>query len=311
MVSPLIETPIAFLIFNRPDTTLKVFKEIEKARPRKLLVVADGPRTYKSGEAEQCIATRAIIDQISWDCEVLTNYSEVNLGCRKRISSGLDWIFNTVEEAIILEDDCLPHPTFFRYCEELLEYYRDDQRVMHISGDNFQYGHKRTKDSYYFSQYTHVWGWASWRRAWQNYDVEMKSWQTVKDGKWLADILKDRESILYWENTFQSVYDGKADSWSNQWLFACWLQSGLSILPNVNLVSNIGFGIDATHTTRKSELANIPTEAMDFPLQHPLLTLRDTQADELTRKAQFRTSSLLGRVKKRVNKIFSTVPGVT
>jgi hypothetical protein len=141
MVSPLIKTPIAFLIFNRPDTTLMVFKEIEKTRPSKLLVVADGPRTYKSGEVEQCIAIRAIIDQISWDCEVLTNYSEVKLGCRKRISSGLDWIFNTVEEAIILEDDCLPHPTFFRYCEELLEYYRDDQRVMHIIGDNFQYAH--------------------------------------------------------------------------------------------------------------------------------------------------------------------------
>ena len=223
----------------------------------------------------------------------------------------MDWICNTVEEAIILEDDCLPHPTFFRYCEELLEYYRDDQRVMHISGDNFQYGHKRTKDSYYFSHYTHVWGWASWRRAWQNYDVEMKSWKTVKDGNWLADILKDRESILYWENTFQSVYEGKADSWSNQWLFACWLQSGLSILPNVNLVSNIGFGIEATHTTKKGKLASIPTEAMDFPLQHPLFIVRDTQADELTRKAQFRTSSLLGRVKKRVSKIFSTVPGVT
>jgi hypothetical protein len=309
MANPLIETPIAFLIFNRPDTTLKVFKEIEKARPRKLLVVADGPRSSKPGEDEKCAATRAIIDQISWDCEVITNYSEVNLGCKKRISSGLDWIFNIVEEAIILEDDCLPHPTFFRYCEELLEYYRDDQRVMHISGDNFQHGRKRTKDSYYFSHYTHVWGWASWRRAWQNYDVDMKLWRSVKAGNWLADILKDKESISYWENIFQSAYEGKIDTWDYQWLFACWLQNAFSILPNVNLVSNIGFGLDATHTRGKSELANLPVEAMDFPLQHPLFTLRDTQADELTRKGQFVTS-LLGRVKKQVKQILPIISGV-
>jgi hypothetical protein len=305
-----VHTPVAFLIFNRPDTTLKVFKEIEKAKPSKLLIVADGPRASKPGEAEKCAATRAIIEQISWDCEVITNYSEINLGCKKRISSGLDWIFNTVEEAIILEDDCLPHPTFFRYCQELLAYYRDDKRVMHISGDNFQFGNKRTKDSYYFSHYSHVWGWASWRRAWQNYDVEMKLWPTIKDDNWLTDILKDKESILYWENIFQSAYEGKIDTWDYQWLFACWLQSGLSILPNVNLVSNIGFGIEATHTIGKSELANIPAEAMDFPLQRPLFTLRNTQADAVTSKRQFATN-LLGRVKNQVRQIFPAASRVT
>lgn len=309
MVQNSLKTPIAFLIFNRPDTTLKVFTEIEKVRPTNLLVVGDGPRSSMPSEDEKCAATRAIIDQVSWDCEVITNYSDVNLGCKKRISSGLDWVFNIVEEAIILEDDCLPHPTFFRYCEELLEYYRDDQRVMHISGDNFQHGRKRTKDSYYFSHYTHVWGWASWRRAWQNYDVDMKLWQSVKAGNWLADILKDKESISYWENIFQSAYEGKIDTWDYQWLFACWLQNAFSILPNVNLVSNIGFGLDATHTKGKSELANLPVEAMDFPLQHPLFTLRDTQADELTRKGQFVTS-LLGRVKKQVKQILPTISGV-
>jgi hypothetical protein len=309
MVQDSLKTPVAFLIFNRPDTTLKVFKEIEKVRPSKLLVVADGPRSSELGENEKCAVTRAIIDQVSWDCEVITNYSEINLGCKKRISSGLDWIFSIVEEAIILEDDCLPHPTFFPYCEELLEYYRDDKRIMHISGDNFQFGRKRTKDSYYFSHYTHVWGWASWRRAWQNYDVDMKLWPIIKDGDWLADILKDKELISYWESTFQSAYEGKIDTWDYQWLFACWLQSGLSILPNVNLVSNIGFGIDATHTMGKSELANIATESMGFPLQHPSFILRDMQADELTRKGQF-SKSLLGRVKKQVKQIFPTASRV-
>jgi hypothetical protein len=305
MVSPLVETPIAFLIFNRPDTTLRVFKEIAKVRPPKLLVIADGPRSSHLNEADKCAATRAIINQVDWDCEVLTNYSEINLGCKKRVSSGLDWVFNTVEEAIILEDDCLPHPTFFRYCEELLEYYRHDQRVMHISGDNFQVGRKRNSDSYYFSRYSHVWGWASWRRAWKHYDVEIKLWESVKEGNWLIDILGDQKIALSWEKTFQSVYDGKIDTWDYQWLFACWVQSGFAILPNSNLISNIGFGVDATHTTGASEFANIPVESMEFPLRHPLYILRNAQADQFSQMTHFNLPSLMKRVKNKVRYFLS------
>jgi hypothetical protein len=160
-----VNTPIAFFIFNRPDTTARVFEAIRQAQPSKLLVVADGPRSTRPGEAEKCAATRAIIDQVDWECEVLTNYSDVNLGCRHRVSSGLDWVFEQVEEAIILEDDCLPHPTFFRFCEELLEWYRHDHRIVAISGDNFQNGHQSGEFSYYFSRYVHIWGWATWRRG--------------------------------------------------------------------------------------------------------------------------------------------------
>ncbi|MFM7711944.1 MAG: glycosyltransferase family 2 protein, partial [Microcystis sp.] len=142
-----------------PDTTARVFEAIRQAKPPKLLVVADGPRADRADDIEKCKAARAIIEGVDWDCEVLTNYSDVNLGCKNRVSSGLNWVFDTVEEAIILEDDCVPDPTFFRFCEELLEYYRHDQRIMVISGNNFQFGKKRTGYSYYFSVYTHCWGW--------------------------------------------------------------------------------------------------------------------------------------------------------
>lgn len=305
MVNNSMTTPVAFLIFNRPDTTLKVFKEIAKARPPKLLVIADGPRSSRLDEADKCAATRAIINQVDWDCEVLTNYSDINLGCKKRVSSGLGWVFDTVERAIILEDDCLPHPTFFSFCEELLHYYKDDERVMHISGDNFQFGHKRTNHSYYFSRYNHVWGWASWRRAWQYYDVELKLWETINEEDWLTDILGNQKIAHSWEQIFQAVYDGKIDTWDYQWLFACWLQSGLSILPNHNLISNIGFGTGATHTTAVSEFANMPIEAMEFPLRHPKFVLRNTQADQLSQIRQFNTPSLVKRVGNKVRYFLS------
>lgn len=280
------KTPVAFIIFNRPDTTARVFEAIRQAKPPLLLIIADGARASKLGEAEKCAATRAVIDGIDWDCEVRTNYSDVNLGCKRRVSSGIDWVFEQVEEAIILEDDCLPHPTFFGYCEELLDKYKDDTRIMSISGINFQFGRKRNSDSYYFSRYNHVWGWATWKRAWKHYDVDLELWNIVRDGGWLDDILGDNSIVRKWQETFQSVYDGKVDTWDYQWVFACWIQSGMTILPNVNLISNIGFGIDATHTVNISdELANLPVEAISLPLQHPEFITRNTNADKYFERA--------------------------
>jgi hypothetical protein len=298
----LCSTPVAFLIFNRPEQTQVVFEAIRKAQPAQLLVVADGPRADRPGEAALCAKTRAIIDQVDWNCEVLTNFSDVNLGCKHRVSSGLDWVFNTVEAAIILEDDCLPHPTFFQFCQELLDRYWHDQRIMTISGNNFQFGRRRTNDSYYFSRYNHCWGWASWRRAWQFYDIDMKPWTTVKNGNWLKDILQQRDAIANWERRFQAVYDHQIDTWDYQWTFACWIQSGLTILPNVNLVSNIGFGIGASHTNEQSSLANLSIEAMLFPLQHPNFVIRNAQADEFTQKQIFQ-ASLASRFKSKLRKI--------
>ena len=297
------KTPVAFLIFNRPDTTKKVFEVIRQAQPAKLLVVADGARSDRPGEAEKCQATRAIIDRVDWECEVLTNYSDINLGCKVRVSSGLNWVFNNVEEAIILEDDCLPHPSFFLFCEKLLKYYREDERIMVISGDNFQFGRKRTTYSYYFSRYNHCWGWATWKRAWQHYDVEMKLWQQIRDNNWLESILERPRAIEYWQKVFQATYDENINSWAYRWTFACWIQNGLTILPNANLVSNIGFGVEGTHTTNNSNaVANLTTEKVCFPLQHPPFIIRDALADEFTQKTLFNTS-VFERIVKKAKKI--------
>jgi len=279
-----VRTPVAFIIFNRPETTKLVFNEIVKARPRKLFVIADGPRADQPSDSGKCEAARAIIDRVDWDCQVLKNYSDVNLGCGRRPATGISWVFEQVEEAIILEDDCVPHPTFFRFCSELLENYRDDERVMQISGNNFQFGRQRTAFSYFMSRFQLCAGaWATWRRAWQYYDMEMKLWPSLRDTPWLFEILGDLRAARYWQNIFDRAYDcaGNVDYWDYQWTFAFWAQNGLSVLPSTTLVSNIGFGEDATHTKSPNDpTANLPTAPMMFPLRHPPYIARDNEADQ-------------------------------
>ena len=296
-----LNTPVAFIIFNRPDTTERVFAEIAKARPPKLLIIADGPRENRPGEAEKCAATRAIIERVDWPCEVLTNYSEVNLGCKQRVSSGIDWVFEQVPEAIILEDDCLPHSSFFRFCEELLERYRHDQRIGMISGDNFQFGRKRGDASYYFSRYNHIWGWASWRRAWKYYDPNAAIWPEFRDNGWLKSVTNSRAELRYWTNTYQSVYEGLIDTWDYQWHLANSGQGMISIMPSNNLISNIGFGTDATHTKSVNSIyAAMPVQSIDFPLTHPEIILPHLEADAFTAKMVFSTSlnrSILMKIK--------------
>jgi len=300
-----LKTPVAFIIFNRPDSTELVFAEIAKVKPPKLLVVADGPRAARHGEAEKCEATRAIIDRVNWDCEVLTNYSKVNLGCKNRVASGLDWVFEQVPEVIILEDDCLPAPTFFRFCEGLLEHYRDDERIAMISGDNFQFGRKRGDASYYFSRYNHLWGWASWRRAWQHYDRDAVIWPELRDNDLLEAMIKDSGERKFWAKKFQSVYEGRIDTWDYQWVLASWAQGMVSILPSVNQISNIGFGVDATHTHRTSVYAALPVESMNFPLCHPKVILPHAEADAFTAREMFSNSLYRQVVKKLKALVFS------
>jgi len=289
-----LNTPVCLIIFKRPDTTEKVFEAIRKAKPPKLLVVANAPRPNQPEDVAKCAAAQAIINQVDWNCEVLRKYSDTHLDSRKQISGGLNWVFDLVEEAIILEDDCVPHPTFFRFCEELLDRYRDHKQIMTISGDNFQFGRQRQEYSYYFSRYNHGWGWATWRRAWRHYDNEMQLWPKVRDSNWLVDILQDTEAAIYWSSIFQSVYDG-FKTWDFPWTFANWIQNGLTILPNVNLVSNIGFGPEATHSKDESKFANIPTEEMTFPLQHPPSVIRDAEADDFIEKTMFSGNSKIAQ----------------
>ena len=300
-----LKTPVAFIVFKRPQETQRVFAEIRKVKPPKLLVIADGPRSDRPGEDQDCLATRTIIDQVDWECEVLTNYAEVNLGCRQRVSSGINWVFDTVEEAIILEDDCLPHPTFFRFAEELLDRYRDDQRIMSISGQNVQFGRKRTDNSYYFSQYNHCWSWASWRRAWQHYDLDMKLWPEIRDGNFLADVLGDPHAVKIWTNIFQLCYEGKLQSWAYQWTFASFIQSGMNILANVNLACNIGHGMGGTNTEDvNSPYSNMAVEAITFPMKHPSFAIRDMQADNFTQNTLYDYDPpLLKKVQRKVRKL--------
>ncbi len=300
-----LKTAVLFQVFNRPDTTKQVFEAIRKAKPPRLYVAADGPRADKSGEAEKVEQTRQIATQVGWDCEVKTLFRDKNLGCKIAVSSAIDWFFGNEEEGIILEDDCLPSQSFFWFCEELLERYRGDMRIMAVSGDNFQKGHARNEFSYYFSRFNHCWGWASWRRAWSYYEKDMQSWPYIRDNGYMQDILLDKIVVKYWSKIFEAVYKNKIDTWAYQWTFSCWVQNGLTILPNVNLVSNIGFGGDATHTSGDSRLSKMTASELSLPLKHPKLMIRDDRADHYTQKTKFNQANIFYRVIRRLYRLMS------
>lgn len=300
------KTPVVLIIFNRPQHTEKVFEVIRQVQPSQLLVIADGPRPNRPEDKEKCASARAIIDRVDWECQVLKNYSDINLGCDPRIIDGLNWVFDTVEEAIILEDDCIPHPTFLTYCEELLDRYRHDKRVMNISGQNVLFGRKRTEYSYYYSRFTLCWGWATWRRSWQYFDVDLKLWPEVRDRRFMKDILEDPYAVKVWERTAQMLYDGRLTGWDFKWMLSCWLQNGLCIISDRNLVTNIGYGAEATHIhDEKDPYIKMTIEAMDFPLKHPPFILRDLEADKFTQRTLFDYDpNIFKKVKNKIKKIF-------
>lgn len=282
-----VSTPIAFFFFNRPELTRTVFQRIAAARPRTLLMVSDGPRRDRPGDEALVTECRTLRNQVDWPCDVLTDFADENLGCRRRVSSGLDWVFRTVSEAIVLEDDCLPDPSFFPFCEQLLERYRNNQRVASICGCNRHQGVTRTTKrhtpySYYFSRYFFAWGWASWRRVWENYDEKMRPWPTFRDRRQLKSVVDGLDEYHYWYRIFQKTFHGEIDTWDYQMVFSCWLHNGLTIVPEVNLVSNLGHGRDATHTVGPDDLlANLATQPM-APLTHPPSVSRCAAADEQT-----------------------------
>jgi len=290
------ETPVALIIFNRPQTTKRVFEVIRHMRPRRLLVIADGSRSEVAGEDELCQEARSVIDTVDWDCRIDKNYADKNLGCKSRVSSGLDWVFQQVEEAIILEDDCLPHPVFFEFCQELLERFRNEPCIAQISGANFQFGRRDPGDSYYYSRYNHIWGWASWRRAWQLYDREMAHWPEFRDHSLLRGILSDKREIAYWTEVLNKVHSGEIDTWDCQWTFSCWKNGLMTVIPNTNMISNIGFGPGATHTPVPNKYAAMNLEPVKFPLIHPSVMESDTAADAYIGKTMFREYSLVRRV---------------
>lgn len=309
------KTPVLLVVFNRPDLTEKTFKRISDAKPEKLFLVADGPREGNDKDRVACDEVKRIVENVTWDCEVFHNYSDENLGSGIRVASGISWVFEHVDRAIILEDDCLPDPTFFPFCEELLERYKNDERVMNISGSNLQTEFDRTDDSYYYLNYPVTWGWATWRRAWNYFDYHVSMWDSLRDTDFPLEITKYQNVTKYLRNQLESFYEQNPPdnyrhwkssyAWDYQWVFACWVQNGLSITPSQTLISNEGFRKDATHTKNANhEFASLPTSPMEFPLKHPSHKLVNSEANDYHFKTM---DQQLSNVKKKKPNLFLKV----
>ncbi len=270
------DTPILFLIFNRPGTTRQVFAQIRKAQPRRLYIAADGPRS--PDEEVICQQVRDIALSVDWECDIQTLFRKENLGCGKAISQAVTWFFENEPEGIILEDDCLPSDSFFGFCSAMLEKYRDDSRVGHISGGNYQKGLIRGDGSYYFSALTHVWGWAGWRRVWKDYDLQMGSLPTFEKLKYL-DILPCHSPFKeYWTYFFRLYNSGKTDSWDFSYSYLNLVNSRLSVISNINLITNIGCSQEPTHYIPDHPFADIPSGELD-EIIHPSFVVCDITAD--------------------------------
>lgn len=269
---------VLLLVFNRPEPTKKVFEAIRAARPPRLYVAADGPRSGTDGEIGRCDEVRKIATAVDWNCEVYTLFREDNAGCKRAVSSAITWFFENEERGIIIEDDCLPAPSFFEFCETLLDYYQNDTRVWHISGTNALPNAAKSSNEYLFSRYDFVWGWATWRRAWHAYDIDMRLWPTVHNEA-LLDRLLPPIAVANYTRLFSKTHSDDIDTWDYQWTFAR-LLNGLAIVPQANLVSNLGFGAGATHThDAGNRLAELPQGAALFPLKHPAIFAPDPVHD--------------------------------
>ena len=282
-------TAVLFIIFNRPETTKQVFAAIREARPKRLYVSADGPRDHKLGEARRCEEARNIATAVDWDCEVQTLFRDKNFGCGKAVSSGINWFFENETEGIILEDDCLPSQSFFRFTSELLERYRHDTRIMGIGANNFEKPHTREQEySYSFSTLAYIWGWATWKRAWKSIDLKLQNYNELRQ----KDYLNQSYNTLYKRHFFNYIFGELAkeggkinrDSiWGYQWQFTCLVNSGLTIVPNRSLVANIGMGEGATRTTDAKGLGHdLKREELNFPLKHPEFVMVEKERDNRT-----------------------------
>ena len=285
MPKPL-NTPILFCNFNRPKLTKQVFASIRAQRPKTLFLSCDGPRAEQPDDIANVAAVRSILNGVDWKCDVRTRFAEENLGCKGAMASAIDWAFEHSEDLIILEDDCLPSSTFYDYCHNLLERWRDDRRVMMISGNNFQ-PRPTSSNSYYFSRWTHIWGWATWKRAWDTFEVDIKSWPQLRQTQQLKNIIPDPTEYSHWSRIFDAQHAGHIDTWDFPWMYTVWANNGMSVLPERNLVSNIGFGEDATHTLDpESVLAGLPAHDVD-EIIHPERVEINLLADRYTWESVF------------------------
>jgi len=281
------QSAVLFIIFNRPAETAAVFEKIREARPPRLYIGADGPRANRPGEDEICRQAREITSNIDWDCEVKTLFKDANVGCKLGEATAMQWFFDNEEEGIILEDDTLPSNSFFRFCDEMLDRYRHDTRIRIITGSNFQQGKKWGDASYYFSNLIHSWGWAGWRRVWKEYDMDLKQYDEKDVKQKLANIFNDQLIIDTWYDLFVRTKSGQIDTWDYQFGFSNFFNNGLCIIPNYNLITNIGFGANATNTFNEgSAFSKMPLEEIG-EITHPLYILPEKQADLFTLHKEF------------------------
>lgn len=275
------DTPILFVLFNRPDTTQVVFNQIKKIKPERLFVAADGPREWVAGEKERCEETRRIVEKVDWDCEVKTLFRTENAGCARAVSAAITWFFNQVPEGIVLEDDCLPDVSFFWYCRELLQKYRTVDHIKLIGGNNYQNGLRRGPGSYYFSRYAETWGWASWRRAWEHFDFEMDGLEETLAAPTLVNAFASPRERRYWYRKFRQTKKGGMNAWDYQFTYAILKAGGIAISPQVNLVQNIGLYNHPTHVSLRDSRKSVQPQCLHFPLVHPPMVV-DRAADHFT-----------------------------
>jgi len=293
------KTPVTIIIFNRPDLTKKMLTELREYSPTHLLVIADGPRN--SEEARLCDETRKVVSScVDWECRIEWNSSEVNLGLEVRVETGLDWVFDKVDRAIVVEDDCCLARSFFLFCDELLDRYESNEKVLAITASNFQDGKKWGEGDYYFSRYPHCWGWATWRRAWDLYDSEMSDLDQVIEREALREVLDRERPYRGWIKKFRAAKKGVLNSWATKWTYACMKHGGLVVTPQENLVTNIGFDSRATHTKNaNSKNGFMNSSQVEFPLTHPKAVKRQCHADSYVERRNFR-SSFLSRFKRLI-----------
>lgn len=302
-----LKTAVLFLVFNRLDTTKQVFESIRQAKPPRLYVAADGARESRDGEKEKVEDVRNyVLNNIDWECEVKTLFREENLGCKIAVSSAITWFFNNEEMGIILEDDCYPTQSFFWFCEELLERYKDVENIYLISGDGRATSKINIKHDYSFVKYSLIWGWASWRRVWNQYDVKMPDWDKRKSNM-IKNLSINKDTKRYWQHALQNVHDGKIDTWDYQFAYLLFKNYGMCIVPKINFISNVGFGSDATHTTDSNcKNANIPHFNIAFPLNHPAdITLND-RLEKFYDENEFTQKSIMVRA---INKLARIIIG--
>ena len=300
------ETPVLLAVFNRPEKTRQVFEAVREAQPKKLFIAADGPRPHVPTDEVQCQKTREVVNVVDWDCEVATLFREKNSGgSGPGISSAINWFFEQVEEGIILEDDCVPNQSFFYFCQEMLKKYQNDQRVMHISGSNFQFGRAIGEGTYYFSKVINVWGWATWKRAWRLFDYDMKLFPAFVDQEVIKNIYSSKKIQNEYIRTFGNTYYGVWNCWDRRWMFAIYINNGLSVVPNSNLIANIGFGKGASAEYYEDDVAiNMPTQKIK-EIIHPVFMVPNREADEHYHLKIFTHPPFAKRLKRKLKKTFN------